>query len=319
MASKWAVELGEFDVEFRPRPALKGQALTKFIVEAATPTLDDNGNLRSMRDLDILVWTMSVDRSSTQAGSGAGVVLKTPDSVKITYSVALTFSATNNVAEYEAILAGFRLAKECSAKTLIQGFDRFLIKHVPRSDNWKADWLARDAAAGSPEQYTREPRETLDTPSIDSSDQEVLQVDVGDNWMTPYRKYLTNETLPDNADEAKRIKKTASLYTLLDGRLYRRGYSTPFLKCLTPEEASLYWPTLKRDAMEFVRKCESYQVHGSMMHLPCIELRSLQSPWPFAQWGLNILRPLPLASGQREFLIVEIDYFTKWIKAVPLA
>ncbi|GMH01827.1 hypothetical protein Nepgr_003666 [Nepenthes gracilis] len=49
------------------------------------------------------------------------------------------------------------------------------------------------------------------------------------------------------------------------------------------------------------------------------ELHYLQSPWPFAQWGLDILGPLPMAAGQRKFLIVGIDYFTKWVEAVPLA
>ena len=43
------------------------------------------------------------------------------------------------------------------------------------------------------------------------------------------------------------------------------------------------------------------------------------APWPFAQWGLNIMGPFPLAMRQLKFLVVSIDYFTKWVKAEALA
>ncbi|GFZ06762.1 hypothetical protein Acr_18g0009320 [Actinidia rufa] len=52
---------------------------------------------------------------------------------------------------------------------------------------------------------------------------------------------------------------------------------------------------------------------------PHTEMVPMSSPWPFAQWGIDILGPLPRAPLQRKFLIVAIDYFTKWIEAQPLA
>ncbi|GMH21682.1 hypothetical protein Nepgr_023524 [Nepenthes gracilis] len=61
-------------------------------------------------------WVLHVDKLSTDTDSSAGVVLRTPDGFEVKYSLKLDFSATNNVAEYEALLAGLRLAKECSAK-----------------------------------------------------------------------------------------------------------------------------------------------------------------------------------------------------------
>ena len=48
-------------------------------------------------------------------------------------------------------------------------------------------------------------------------------------------------------------------------------------------------------------------------------LTPMDAAWPFAQWGLDILGPFPPASGQRRFLIVGVDYFTKWVEAEPLA
>ncbi|GMH21491.1 hypothetical protein Nepgr_023333 [Nepenthes gracilis] len=108
---------------------------------------------------------------------------------------------------------------------------------------------------------------------------------------------------------------------VVDGRLYRRGCSTPYLCYLTPEEADYalgevhlgicgshvggknlafkimrqgyYWPSMKKDALEFVKKCESCQLHGNLHHQPSADLKSLQAPWPFAQWGLDILDPFP--------------------------
>ncbi|GMH31256.1 hypothetical protein Nepgr_033099 [Nepenthes gracilis] len=165
---KWAVELGEFDTG-SPDPVVKG---------------------RGWRTLSSKRRRLCKKKIATQrAGSGAGVVLRTPKGVEIAYSVTLAFPATNNVAEYEALLAGLRLAKECSArslvvrsdselvvnqvkgnfdasnpqlvrylakvKALIPKFGRFEIEHITKTDNERADRLARDAAAGTMERCER--------------------------------------------------------------------------------------------------------------------------------------------------------------------
>jgi hypothetical protein len=56
-----------------------------------------------------------------------------------------------------------------------------------------------------------------------------------------------------------------------------------------------------------------------VIHQPARELNPISSPWPFAQWGLDIVRPLPRASGNKRFLIVATDYFTKWVEVEPLS
>ncbi|MCI77868.1 gypsy retrotransposon integrase-like protein, partial [Trifolium medium] len=56
------------------------------------------------------------------------------------------------------------------------------------------------------------------------------------------------------------------------------------------------------------------------MHLaPPHELKSLSSPWPFAWWGLDILGPFMTRLAQSKYLIIGVDYFTKWVEAEPLA
>lgn len=78
-------------------------------------------------------------------------------------------------------------------------------------------------------------------------------------------------------------------------------------------------PTLDKDCGEFVQKCLSCQEHGNVFNLPTTELHNLVSPWPFSQWGMNIVGPFRTAKAQKKFLLVAIDYFTKWVEVEPLA
>ena len=71
--------------------------------------------------------------------------------------------------------------------------------------------------------------------------------------------------------------------------------------------------------MELVKKCDRCQRYDNVQRLPAKKLTAISSPWPFAQWGIDIVGPLPLGKGQVKFLLVAIDYFTKWVKAEALA
>ena len=70
--------------------------------------------------------------------------------------------------------------------------------------------------------------------------------------------------------------------------------------------------------MELVKKCEKCQRFGNVQRLPVERMTMITSPWPFAQWGINIIGPLPLGKGQVKFLLVAIDYFIKWVEAEAL-
>ncbi|GJT68939.1 reverse transcriptase domain-containing protein [Tanacetum coccineum] len=95
-------------------------------------------------------WILFTDGSSCVDGSGAGLILTNPEGMEFTYALRFEFTATNNEAEYEALIAGLRIAARMEdnmiqyldkTKSLIQGFDRFTIRQVPRGDNKKADAL----------------------------------------------------------------------------------------------------------------------------------------------------------------------------------
>ena len=73
------------------------------------------------------------------------------------------------------------------------------------------------------------------------------------------------------------------------------------------------------DAAEIVKRCDKCQRYGNVQRLPAERLTTITSPWPFAQWDIDIVSPLPQGKGQVKFLLVAIDYFTNWVEAEALA
>jgi len=82
--------------------------------------------------------------------------------------------------------------------------------------------------------------------------------------------------------------------------------------------AGYFWPTIEADCQDHVRKCKPCQKHDNLIHQKQEQLHHILSPWPFAKWGMDILGPFSPGKGQVKFLIIAVDYFTKWIEAKPL-
>ncbi|GAU51226.1 hypothetical protein TSUD_136230 [Trifolium subterraneum] len=369
---KWSLELAEFDISFESRKALKAQVLSDFVAEMTTSTTSEKNK-----------WTIFVDGSSNSQGSGAGIILENGDEVLIEVSLGLSFPTTNNQAEYEAFLAGLRLAEDMGAeeikiftdsqlvasqvsgeyqtkeerlleylnliKTKLAKFKETEVKHVPREHNARADVLSKLASTRRKKAGNQSLiQETLTKPSIEKT-VEVMHICAIDEqiWMSPVYNFLKSNTLPADAKEATKIRKRMCSYVLLDDKLYRRGFSIPLLKCVEETRvefilqeihegnngqhiggrslarkalrAGYYWPTMQNDAKDHVLRCDKCQRHGDMHLAPANELKTLISPWPFAWWGMDILGPFPTAARQVKYLIVAVDYFTKWIEAEPLA
>ena len=75
---------------------------------------------------------------------------------------------------------------------------------------------------------------------------------------------------------------------------------------------------MQKEAQEYVRKCDQCQRFAPNIHQPRGVLNPLSSPWPFAQWGLDIVGPFLEAAGNKKYLLVGTDYFTKWVEVEPL-
>jgi len=104
---RWAVELLEFNVQYDPRGPIKGQVYADFVVELSSA--DAHQEKADFR------WVLCVDGSFNQQGSGASVILEGPNGLLIEQALQFAFKASNNQAEYEALIAGMLLAKEMGA------------------------------------------------------------------------------------------------------------------------------------------------------------------------------------------------------------
>ena len=76
---------------------------------------------------------------------------------------------------------------------------------------------------------------------------------------------------------------------------------------------------MQKEAQEYVKKCYQCQKFAPNIRQPSGVLNPLSSSWSFAQWGLDIVGPFPKAAENKRYLLVDTNYFTKWIEAEPLA
>ena len=84
--------------------------------------------------------------------------------------------------------------------------------------------------------------------------------------------------------------------------------------------AGYYWLTMESDCYKHARKCHKCQIYADKIHLPPTSLNVLSSPWPFSMWGIDMIgRIEPKASNGHRFILVAIDYFTKWVEAASYA
>ena len=313
---KWAVELGEYGLEYQPRTTIKSQVLADFVAEftgttqglESEPIRDDELEEPITSDPPVEPsittptkvsnepqqtsvpekpstdmgkdpppsWTLFVDGSSNEFRSGAGIVLTDPNGLKLEQSVRFGFQASNNEAEYEALLAGLRLAKAVGADRLearsdsqlvvnqikgdyaakdekmiaylskvtemINGFVHFEIQQLPRSANRQADALANLGSKTEEELCRKISVEFLAEPSIDTAPpaevhvHEIVNESVA-SWMDPILDYILHGTQPINKAEARRLRAVVARYTIVDGKLFKRSYTGPLLRCLADNEA----------------------------------------------------------------------------------
>ncbi|GJS55093.1 reverse transcriptase domain-containing protein [Tanacetum coccineum] len=325
--ANYVVELGAYNITYIPRTIIKGQILADFINE-------------------VPVGMMQLEK-----GVGAGLVLINLSGTEYTYVIRLTFPSTNNEAEYEALLVGLRMAQKmkvqalnvkvdsklvacqmngefvannegmakylAKAKEQAASFKKFSIKNIPRNQNQKADVLSKLALVAFNHLTKEILVEVLSAKSVDTQEVSTVVEEEEDNWMTPIIKCLEEGIWPTDENEDRVRRPIAS-------KLYYKGVHEGACGMHAGARSAVakimrqgyYWPTMHDDTKVVVDKCDSCQIHAPV---PKTRLTSIMSPWPFYQWGLDILGPLLEGPGKLKFIIVAIDYFTKLIEAKPLA
>nr|GEW43080.1 hypothetical protein [Tanacetum cinerariifolium] len=249
--AKYAMELGDYNIAYVLRNAIKGQVLADFINEIpAGVTFLEICTLANGESKE--AWTLYTDGALSLKGA-TGLVLIDPSGTEYTYAIRLTFTSTNNEAEYESLLAGLKIAHKIKVQELKAKVDSKLVtcqlneEFVANSEGMENTWPMK-----------------------------------------------VHEGACRMHDEAHSVV----------AKIMRQGY---------------YWPTMHQDTKEVIDRCNSCQIRAPIPKLPKTSLTSIMSPWPFYQWGLDILGPLPEGPGKLKNIIVAIDYFTKWMEAKPLA
>jgi ribonuclease HI len=261
--AKWACKLGAHDIEFRPRTAIKTHALVVFVSEWTEQQVPDNPET-------VEVWWMYLDGSLKLQGAGAGILFIAPGGEQLKYALQLLFSASNNAAEYEALIHRLNIAislgikrlmvygdslvvisqinkewdcsndsmgKYCTAvQKLEDKFEGLEFHHVERDRNVATDALLKLGSSRTqvpPGVFVQE----VPCPSISSDQAEecnvLSQPESGSNdWREPIIRYIKNEEEPDDKDAAERIARQSAHYTLIGDALYRRGATGVLMKCI---------------------------------------------------------------------------------------
>ena len=120
-------------------------------------------------------------------------------------------------------------------KHLTQEFDTVKFVQIPRSQNMGADEVSKLASSEKGEISTDLTMEVQKYPSIEEVP--TFTIWSANSWMTPIMSFLQDGHLPQNTEEAKKIKKRAAKFTILNNTLYKRDFSMPYLKCVDEEEA----------------------------------------------------------------------------------
>ncbi|XP_065622551.1 uncharacterized protein LOC136064573 [Quercus suber] len=280
----WAIELSEFDIHYRPRTAIKGQAVADFIAEY---TQTEHKGAYTLRQ-----WNIHTNGSSNKKAGGTEVLIQTTDGEKIKCMIRQDFPTTNNEAEYEALVAGLDLARAAGAEDMVVHCDSQVIigqisgayecrgkkmkkyleevksrigtlqvtfVQIPREENECADRLAKATSAELmtvPDQVLSFIQNSL----IIDKRAKVQEVNPENNWTTPLIAYLKAGTLPDDRDTARKLKVRASRFVMINDVLYKRGFSRPYLRCLGHEKADY----VMREVHEGI--CENHSEARSLVH-----------------------------------------------------
>ncbi|GJZ87057.1 reverse transcriptase domain-containing protein [Tanacetum coccineum] len=315
---KWKFKLKAFDITCRPRTSIRGQILADFIAKKP----DEGGSSMKVQTKETVpkLWVLFTDGSSCLEGSGARLILTSPESEEFTYVLRFEFDASNNEAEYEALVAGLRIAEQMGVKNLIAKVDSLLVASQING--------LYEAKEQSINQYLENTRTLIGGFKKFSIEQlrPPHQASPGRNTQKKVNRRKGN---PSNSGRRG---------VLLDdtaGRIPYRGMSflEPWLRCFGPTQAKYvvkeihegsynmhsgprfvvakvirskyYWPIMHKDAWNIIRACNDCQTHRPVPRNPQQKLTPITSPWPFHKWGIDISGPFPEGQGKCEKLNIK--------------
>ncbi|GKD08652.1 reverse transcriptase domain-containing protein [Tanacetum coccineum] len=230
-------------------------------------------------------------------GPGARLILINPEGMEFTYALRFRFDATNNKAEYEALIAGLRIVEQMGVKNLQANVDSRLV-----ANQVNEKYVAKEVDMI---------RYLEKVQILTSSEVEILAVveEERDTWMTPIFEYLIEETLPADVKKARAVRRKSQRFAVINETLYKKSFLGSWLRCVGPLQANYvlreihegscsmhagtrsvvakalrigyYWPTMHKDVRSLIRACQDCQVHKPVPRNPQQKLTPITSPWPF--------------------------------------
>ncbi|GKD30918.1 reverse transcriptase domain-containing protein [Tanacetum coccineum] len=193
---KWSVMLGEHNITYRTRTSVKGQILADFLVEKPDKSLSDTLVVETPQE----PWTLFTDESSRVDGSGAGLILTSPEGTEFTYALRFQFIASNE-AKYEALIAGLWIAAQMGVRTVHVSVDSKLVAnqvlgaYVAKEENMikyleKVKSLVKIASTSFAHLSKQVLVEILKEKSIQEKEVTTVVEEDRPTWMTPIIEYL---------------------------------------------------------------------------------------------------------------------------------
>ena len=165
-------------------------------------------------------------------------------------------------------------------------------------------------------------------------------------WFHEIKRYLEAQEYPEGAsvNNKKFLRTFSAKFFFTNKILYKRNHDSTLLRCIDKSEAEkimadlyegtfgthssghtmakkilrpgYYWSTMESDCYQHSRTCHKCQIYADKVHVPSVPMNVLMAPWPFVMWGINMIGEIkPIASNGHRFILVAIDYFTKWVEA----
>lgn len=228
-------------------------------------------------------------------------------------------------------------------KALISRIVDFKIIGIPREENKEVDTVSKYALWPPPLQEVH----YIERGICSIIEEQARPITGVNTWMMPIYVFLENGEVLDSKVKTTKIWCVTINYWIIDEALYKRGCSTSYLRCVAMPNTKhilrkLYegyttchegakstirkvlrqgynWPTMNKEAMTMIQSYEACQKYSPRIRRLSVESISIPSVWTFAQWGIDLVCPLPRSTTQRKWIIVDIDNFSKWFEAIHLA
>ncbi|KAL9224714.1 hypothetical protein vseg_000724 [Gypsophila vaccaria] len=238
-------------------------------------------------------------------------------------------------------------AYQAKVQELRQKFDHIEFTYLPREENQFADALAKLSSLINIPSHMDSLSILVERRSepafVNAIDEEEEQ---NEPWFQTILDYKRNNTYPPNSDKRRKraIRLLASQFILDADLLLKKTPMGTLLTCVDYKKGQKiiaqvhdgecgphmnaralckqilrlgwYWTTMEADCAKYVKHCHNCQIFGNVKHVAPSPLYTLTSPWPFSTWGIDVIGKIhPIGAGGHCFILVAIDYFTKWVEA----